>query len=111
MESLEIYLSTLYGAGAQIAPDPSWVPVPHQAMGAPAPIAVTNPRSRCGRKPFGFFPGETAVIQRIMELRAQGLGFDKLADQLSDEMVRSRSGKPWHGRVVNRIVRAELAKR
>lgn len=64
-------------------------------------------RSRCGRKRFGFYAGEQAVIQRMMELRAEGKGFDKIAEQLNSEAIPSRSGKVWHGRVINRILKAE----
>jgi hypothetical protein len=45
-----------------------------------------------------------------MDLRAQGLGFDRLAEKLNAEAVKTRSGKIWHGRVVNRIVKAQLQK-
>lgn len=32
---------------------------------------------RCeGRKPYGFYEGEAAVLKRIETLRAEGLGFD-----------------------------------
>jgi hypothetical protein len=88
---------------------PSAIPQPVPALAPPAEKAP-NPRSRCGRKAFGFYTGESEVIQHIMELRAQGLGFDRVATKLNEESVRSRSGKRWHGRVVNRIVKAELAK-
>ena len=60
---------------------------------------------RCeGRKPFGFFEGEPAVVERIKELRAEGLGFDRIAVKLNQECVPSRTGRPWHGVVINRIV-------
>ena len=70
----------------------------------------SSARSRCGRKRFGFYPGEDDIIRRMLEMRAQGAGFDKIADQLNDAAVPTRSGKVWHGRVVNRILRAELAR-
>jgi hypothetical protein len=44
----------------------------------------------------------------MKNLRAQGMGFDRLADHLNADAVPSRSGKPWHGRVVNRILTADL---
>ncbi len=70
----------------------------------------SSARSRCGRKRFGFYPGEDEVIGRMLEMRAQGAGFDKIADRLNDAAVPTRSGKAWHGRVVNRILRAEQAR-
>ncbi|MGO9242867.1 MAG: recombinase family protein [Bryobacteraceae bacterium] len=60
---------------------------------------------RCeGRKPFGHFEGETAVVGRMKALRAEGLGFDKIAAKLNEEGLPTRTGKPWHGVVINRIL-------
>jgi DNA invertase Pin-like site-specific DNA recombinase len=60
---------------------------------------------RCeGRKPFGYKQGETEVLSRIKELRAEGLGFDRIAARLNAEQVATRTGKPWHGVVINRIL-------
>src|ERR1017187_4528016 len=60
---------------------------------------------RCeGRKPYGFFDGEEAVIERMKALRATGLGFDRIAAQLNTEGRKTRTGAPWHGLVVNRIL-------
>src|SRR5580698_7292635 len=59
---------------------------------------------RCeGRKPFGYFEGEAAARERMKALRAEGLGFDRIAVRLNAEQVPTRTGKPWHGVVVNRI--------
>jgi DNA invertase Pin-like site-specific DNA recombinase len=60
---------------------------------------------RCeGRKPYGFFEGEAEVLKRIKALRAEGLGFDRVAAKLNEEAIPTRSGKPWHGVVINRIL-------
>jgi len=60
---------------------------------------------RCeGRKPFGFYDGEEAVIARMNELRGAGTGFDRIAAQLNAEGHKPRAGKRWHGLVVNRIL-------
>jgi hypothetical protein len=60
---------------------------------------------RCeGRKPYGFFDGEEAVIERMKALRATGLGFDRIAVQLNAEGLKTRTGARWHGLVVNRIL-------
>ena len=60
---------------------------------------------RCeGRKPYGFYEGEAAALDRIKALRAEGLGFDRLAAKLNEEGVPTRTGKPWHGVVINRIL-------
>jgi DNA invertase Pin-like site-specific DNA recombinase len=60
---------------------------------------------RCeGRKPYGFFDGEDAVIERMNALRATGLGFDRIAAQMNAEGLKTRTGARWHGLVVNRIL-------
>jgi hypothetical protein len=113
MEELDLFLSQIYGdyASAGLALSPDFTS--HSTLAAPAatqPPRQLNPRSRCGRKPFGFYEGEAAVIRKMLELRALGLGFDRLAEQLNEESVRTRSGKAWHGRVVNRIIKAAVSK-
>src|ERR1035441_3361734 len=60
---------------------------------------------RCeGRKPYGFYDGEEAVIERMKALRATGLGFDRIAAQLNTEGLKTRTGARWHGLLVNRIL-------
>ena len=60
---------------------------------------------RCeGRKPYGYYDGEQAVIERMQELRAAGMGFDRIAAQLSGEALKTRTGARWHGLVINRIL-------
>jgi DNA invertase Pin-like site-specific DNA recombinase len=60
---------------------------------------------RCeGRKPYGFYDGEVEVVERLKALRADGMGFDRIAAQLNTEGLQTRTGKPWHGLVVNRIL-------
>jgi hypothetical protein len=45
---------------------------------------------RCeGRKPYGFFEGDTKVLDRIKALRAEGLGFDRLAARSNEEVFRA----------------------
>jgi DNA invertase Pin-like site-specific DNA recombinase len=65
---------------------------------------------RCeGRKPYGYFEGEQAVIERMQALRASGMGFDRIAEDLNRQGVKPRSGQRWHGLVVNRILKAAHA--
>src|SRR5215469_449071 len=60
---------------------------------------------RCeGRKPFGYYPGEVTALERIRTLRSEGLGFDRIAARLNAESVPTRTGKRWHGVVINRIL-------
>lgn len=63
---------------------------------------------RCeGRKPFGYYEGEQAVIERMEALRASekpAMGFDRIAAQLNAEGLQTRTGTRWHGLVVNRIL-------
>jgi DNA invertase Pin-like site-specific DNA recombinase len=62
---------------------------------------------RCeGRKPFGRDDAEKMAIQLMRVLRADGLTFDRIAERLNAEGIASRTGKRWHGVVVNRILRA-----
>jgi DNA invertase Pin-like site-specific DNA recombinase len=60
---------------------------------------------RCeGRKPFGRDETERSVIVRMKTLREAGLGFDRIAERLTAEGMATRTGKRWHGVVVNRIL-------
>jgi hypothetical protein len=60
---------------------------------------------RCeGRKPFGQDEAEKAATDRMRALRGEGLAFDKIAAQLNSEGVQTRTGKRWHGVVINRIL-------
>jgi DNA invertase Pin-like site-specific DNA recombinase len=60
---------------------------------------------RCeGRKPYGYYEGETEALERLKALRAEGLGFDRIAARMNEERIPTRTGRPWHGVVVNRIL-------
>ena len=63
---------------------------------------------RCeGRKPYGHFEGEGAVIDRMKTLRAEGIGFDRIAAQMNAEGLGTRTRGRWHGVMVNRILKAQ----
>jgi DNA invertase Pin-like site-specific DNA recombinase len=67
---------------------------------------------RCeGRKPYGFYEGEAAVIDRMKALREQGLGYDRIAAKMNTEGLATRSRGRWHGVMVNRILSAERKRR
>lgn len=60
---------------------------------------------RCeGRKPYGHYPGEKRVVERMRELRSEGVAFDKLAERLTVEGFKTRKGTAWHGFSVQRIL-------
>ena len=60
---------------------------------------------RCeGRKPYGHYPGEQKVVERMKALRASGMAYDKLAEQLTTEGFATRKGTGWHGFSVQRIL-------
>ena len=64
---------------------------------------------RCeGRKAFGARSGEGQAIQRMRELRLEGMAVDRIAAQLNAEGIASRMGKGWHGMSVSRILKATV---
>ncbi len=63
---------------------------------------------RCeGRKPYGFYEGEAEVVARMKTLRADGLGFDRIAAQMNAEGIETRTRGRWHGIMINRILKAQ----
>src|SRR5208337_2055732 len=59
---------------------------------------------RCeGRKPYGHRPGESAVVERILALRAAGTAIDTIAEKLNAEGVKPRSGGQWYGSTVRNV--------
>ena len=68
---------------------------------------------RCeGRKPFGEREGEAAVLALIRSLRRKPKGGDRMpfkaiADKLNADGVPTRTGRPWHGEVVRRLLGGE----
>jgi len=65
---------------------------------------------RCeGRKPYGYYPGEDRVIQRIRQLYrkphgGERLGFRTIARKLNDEGIPTRSGAQWSDTQVKSIL-------
>lgn len=60
---------------------------------------------RCeGRKPYGHREGEQVVLDRMKELRDQGMSFDRIAEVLNGEGYSPRAGERWWGKTVNKIL-------
>jgi DNA invertase Pin-like site-specific DNA recombinase len=57
-----------------------------------------------GRKPFGFYEGEDAVIERMQALRGQGLGYRSIAGSLNDAGIAPRRGSKWHASAVRLVL-------
>jgi hypothetical protein len=48
---------------------------------------------RCeGRKPYGYYEGEVAILERMRTLRQTDTGFDRIADVLNAEGLKPRTG-------------------
>jgi hypothetical protein len=63
---------------------------------------------RCeGRKPFGHYDGEAAILKRIVALRQTDMGYDRIAGVLNAEGLKPRTGARWWGRTVNNILAAQ----
>jgi len=69
-------------------------------------------KGRCeGRKPFGEREGEADVLDLIRKLRRKPKGgermsFAAIAEKMNQEEIPTRTGKPWHGEVVRRLLGA-----
>ena len=62
---------------------------------------------RCeGRKPFGYYPGEKRIVERMRSLRKDGAGYLAIAEALDSEGLPTRKGSPWQAASVRRILLA-----
>ena len=52
---------------------------------------------------------EHAVIQRITVMRSSGSTYHRIADMLNGEHVPTRTGKPWSGKVLWRILKRQAS--
>lgn len=63
---------------------------------------------RCeGRKPYGHYEGEQPILERMRQLRAEGIAYYAIANRLNDESLPTRAGVPWASAVVWRILTRE----
>jgi DNA invertase Pin-like site-specific DNA recombinase len=64
---------------------------------------------RCeGRKPYGFYEGEHAVLREMMRLRATGMSARAIAAYMNETGAAPRSGSRWHPYVVSQILKANV---
>lgn len=64
---------------------------------------------RCeGRKPFGFHPSEAITLAAILTHKDSGLNCKQIAETFNTRDVPTRSGKPWTGPVVAKILRRQV---
>jgi len=60
---------------------------------------------RCeGRKPFGHYDGEAAILARIRELHGSGGNYEGITKNLNEAGIETRSGGKWYPATVRRIV-------
>ena len=58
-----------------------------------------------GRKPYGHFPGEQAVVDRMTALRTSGATYEAIAGTLNTEGIEPRkAGTKWHAGYVHRLL-------
>lgn len=65
-------------------------------------------RGTCeGRKPYGFYPGESATLDRITQLAASGETPTAIAKLLGIQGFKTRSGGEWLQPTVSKILRRD----
>jgi DNA invertase Pin-like site-specific DNA recombinase len=75
-------------------------------QGAKQRIRAKNPAYKEGRKPYGYRPGEAKTITRVKELHAAGHNLSSIAQQITTEGHKTRTGAPrWFATQVRRILR------
>jgi len=57
-----------------------------------------------GSYPFGHYAGEAETVELMKQLRADGLGFDRIAAELNRRGVQTRRGAKWGGNTINVIL-------
>jgi DNA invertase Pin-like site-specific DNA recombinase len=60
---------------------------------------------RLGGPRLGDLPGEVATVERIRELRGEGMPLQKIADTLTVEGHKTKKGGGWAGATVLRVIR------
>lgn len=71
---------------------------------------IRNTGIRCeGRKPYGTFEGEQAIVTRIQSLHSAGSNYEAIAKALNTKHVKTRSGGKWYPATIRRILLAAKA--
>lgn len=71
---------------------------------------IRSGTGRCeGRKPYGSKPGEAAIIERVKQLRSDGMAVDKIAGTLNADGVKPRAGIRWYPTTIYRVLKAASA--
>jgi DNA invertase Pin-like site-specific DNA recombinase len=81
----------------------------HRMRAAKDRIAERTGRRPEGRKAYGHYPGEAAVVTRAKALLASHVAgvrphFATVARELNDEGLPTRTGVPWSGAMVRRVL-------
>lgn len=92
------------GATPPYAPIPS-SPQQHDDTGPESENVETSTVSRVRRlgwpsQPYGALPGEPEVVEVMIALRRQGLGYRSIAFELNARQLPSRHGRNWHAATV-----------
>jgi DNA invertase Pin-like site-specific DNA recombinase len=62
-----------------------------------------------GQKPYGVLTGEAEILTRIRQLRGDGATTDGIANHFNSCGTLTRSGRPWRGSTVRKILAREVA--
>jgi DNA invertase Pin-like site-specific DNA recombinase len=63
---------------------------------------------RCeGRKPYGTYPGEGMILATMLTLAETGFKSEAIAGQLNNGQHFSRSGLPWSGGTIRKILASQ----
>jgi len=62
-----------------------------------------------GKKPYGHYPEERPTLEEILRMRHSGLRTDHIATDLNRRGMLARSGKPWRGATLRKMVARMLS--
>jgi len=94
-----VFMRQILGAVAQLDKDS----LVAKLAGARARKAARGEKA-VGSYVFGHYPGEATAVELMKELRAAGLGYDRIAKELNERGVPTRRGSKWGGNTINIIL-------